>query len=87
MRGVQAAGGNHEFDWPIARILATADKAVGLDVMRGLYARLGDKPESVDLVSLWTQLGVEGAGAGLHFDDAAPFATARLAITARPAAG
>ena len=40
--------------------LATADKAVGLDVMRGLYARLGDKPESVDLVALWTQLGVEG---------------------------
>ncbi len=33
MRGVLAAGGNHEQDWPIERILSTADKAVGVDVL------------------------------------------------------
>ena len=33
MRGVLAAGGNHEKDWSIDRVLATADKAVGVDVL------------------------------------------------------
>lgn len=87
MRGVLAAGGNHAEEWPIRRILATADKAVGLRVMTGLYERLHASSESVDLVGLWKALGVEETDTGVRFHDDAPFATARLAITARSSAG
>ena len=43
MRGVLAAGGNHEVDWPIGRILATADKAVGAGCADPAPRRNGDQ--------------------------------------------
>ncbi|KAH2813232.1 hypothetical protein KXV85_004986, partial [Aspergillus fumigatus] len=52
MRGVIAAGGNHERDWPIARVLATADKAVGVDVLTRLHKEMGGKPVTPDLAAL-----------------------------------
>lgn len=87
MRGVLAAGGNHEIDWPIGRVLKTADKAVGLDVMNGLYERLRATPEKIDLEALWKDLGIEVADDGLRFHDDAPLAGARIAITKHPTAG
>ena len=84
MRGVQAAGGNHTVDWPIRRILATADKAVGLNAMTALYERMRARPERVDLDALWTTLGIEMTEAGLVFHDDAPLAAARIAITRPP---
>ena len=44
VRGVIAAGGNHERDWSIERVLATADKAVGVDVLTRLHNEMGAKP-------------------------------------------
>src|SRR5260370_1070119 len=44
MRGVLAAGGNHEKDWSIDRVLSTADKAVGVDVLTRLHDEMGPKP-------------------------------------------
>ncbi len=87
MKGVLAAGGNHEPEWPIGRILTTADKAVGVDVMDKLYERLHATPEMIDLDAIWTSLGVESTEAGVRFDDGAPLAGARLAITRRSIAG
>ena len=87
MRGVLAAGGNHEVEWPIHHILATADAAVGADVMLKLYERLRDNPEMIDLNGIWTSLGIERTAEGLRFHDEAPLAGARLAITRRPIAG
>lgn len=84
MRGVIAAGGNHEKDWPIERILATADKAVGVDVMTRLHRQMGDKPVAPDLAALWRDLGLRGRGEALEFDDSAPLAAIRKAITATP---
>jgi hypothetical protein len=43
MRGVFAAGGNHKVDWSIERILATADKLVGLDVLTRLHNTWGPR--------------------------------------------
>lgn len=82
MRGVIAAGGNHEVDWSIDRILATADKAVGVNVMTRLHDQMGPKAVSPDLDSLWRDLGLRMQGESLVFDDTAPLAAIRKAITA-----
>ena len=81
MRGVIAAGGSHEVDWPIGRILATADKAVGVDVLTRLHREWGPKPAAPDLDDLWRKLGLRLGDGGLVFDDAAPLAAIRAAIT------
>ena len=84
MRGVIAAGGNHEQDWPIARVLATADRTVGADVLMRLHGEMASKPTTPDLAALWRDLGLRTRGETLEFDDTAPLAAIRKAITARP---
>ncbi|MEH2562537.1 hypothetical protein [Bradyrhizobium sp. AZCC 2289] len=85
MRGVLAAGGNHEKDWSIDRVLSTADKAVGVDVLTHLHDEMGPKPVTPDLAALWRDLGVKMQGESLAFDDNAPLAAIRRSITeARP---
>lgn len=83
MRGVLSAGGNHEQDWTIERVLAAADKAIGSDVLQRLHREMGPKPVTPDLAALWRDLGLRPAGETLEFDDAAPLAAIRKAITAR----
>ena len=81
MRGVIAAGGNHERDWSLDRVLATADKAVGVDALTRLHNEMGPKPVTPDLASLWRDLGLKPQGESLAFDDTAPLAAIRKAIT------
>jgi hypothetical protein len=83
MRGVLAAGGSHEVNWSIERILATADKAVGLDVLTRLHNEWGRKPVAPDLEKLWRDLGLRTQDGKPDFDDAAPLAAVRQAITQR----
>lgn len=83
MRGVLAAGGSHEVDWSIERILATADKAVGVDVLTRLHNEWGQKPVAPDLDRLWRDLGLRYQNGSLEFDNAAPLAAIRQAITQR----
>jgi hypothetical protein len=84
LRGVLAAGGNHEEDWPIERILATADKAVGVDVLTKLHDAWGAKPVTPELDALWRDLGLRIRDGGIEFDDSAPLAAVRMAITKAP---
>ena len=81
MRGVLAAGGNHEVDWPIDRILSTADKAVSLDALTHLHDEMGPNPVAPDLDGLWRELGVGTHDGEVEFDDHAPLAAIRAAIT------
>ncbi len=81
MRGVIAAGGSHEVDWSIERILAAADKAVGVDVLTSLHEQMGSKPIATNLESLWLGLGLTMQGGVLGFDDDAPLAAIRESIT------
>ena len=83
MRGMLAAGGSHEVDWPIERILNTADKAVGVDVLTRLHNEWGKKPVTPDLDQLWRDLGLRSSGGSLEFDNTAPLAAIRRAITER----
>ncbi len=81
MRGVLAAGGNHEKDWTLARVLSTADQTVGGEVLTRLHDEMGPKPVTPDLAALWRDLGVKTQGDTVGFDDAAPLAAIRKAIT------
>ncbi len=81
MRGVLAAGGNHEVVWPIERILATADKAVGVNVLTRLHEEMGPKPVTPELDGLWRDLGVIAQGEGVEFDDKASLVAIRASIT------
>lgn len=80
MRGVLAASGNHETDWPIDRILSVADAATGTDVLTQLHDEMGPKPMKPDLDRLWRDLGVKMGEGGAEFDDKAPLAAIRKAI-------
>lgn len=84
MRGVIAAGGNHDEDWPIERVLSTADKAVGVDVLTKLRDAWGTKPVTPDLDALWRDLGLRVRDGGIEFDDSALLAAIRMAITKAP---
>ncbi len=64
-------------------VLAVADRALGAPVLRRLYDKMKDKPAPVDLADLWRQLGVVAVGESVTFDDNAPLASIRHAITAR----
>ncbi len=87
MRGVLRAGGDHEVEWPVGRILDVADSAVGVSVMTPLYERMRYEPVSTDLPSLWRELGVEAGPDGLRFDNGASLAAIRAAITEKPPTG
>jgi len=80
MRGVLAAGGNHEADWPIERVLSTADKAVGLSVLSDLYAKMSRQPITPDLDGLWRDLGIKLVADQVAFDDSQPLSRARKAL-------
>jgi hypothetical protein len=80
LHGIVAAGGTIEYYWPIARILGVGDKATGTTVLTDLYA----KPYAPDLDALWRHLGVLVKDGRAAFDDEAPLAPIRRAITAPP---
>ena len=85
MRAVVDQGGTIEQVWPVERIFEVGDKATGTTVLADLYAKMRDKPYAPDLDALWRQLGVSVAGDTVTFDDTAPLAAIRRAITAPPA--
>lgn len=85
LRGILAAGGNMEQDWPIERIFSVADQATGTTVLTDLYAKMRAKPYAPDLAALWRDLGVSAGNGRVSFDEEAPLAPIRRAITAVPA--
>jgi hypothetical protein len=82
LRGVVAAGGNVEQQWPIERVLDVGDRATGVPVLRRMYDRMKADRAPVDLDDLWRRLGVRGVGDTLTLDDSAPLAAVRRAIVA-----
>jgi hypothetical protein len=86
IRAILAEGGNGGVDWPLERVLSVGDKATGTTVLKDLYYELGTKAGDVDLAELWKKLGVRKSGDTVVFDDSAPWAKYRAAITTRPKA-
>jgi hypothetical protein len=83
LRAVLAAGGTIEEAWSVARFLDEADRPLPHPVLRPLYERMSRQPMTVDLEALWRKLGVVARAGAVTFDDAAPLAAVRRAITAR----
>ncbi len=83
LRAIRNHGGVISQDWDIEKALAIGDKATGTKVLRDLYAEMRDRPAPVDLDQLWKKLGLALDGRDVHYDDHAPEAAIRKAITAR----
>jgi hypothetical protein len=50
--------------------------------MTRLHDEMGPKPVTPDLAALWRDLGLKRIGEDIEFDDSAPLAAIRKAITA-----
>ena len=81
MRGILKSGGSIEVEWPLDRALQVGDQAAGLSVLEDLYNKMRATPMAPDLNQLWKELGVSRQGDRTVFDDTAPLAAVRRAIT------
>jgi hypothetical protein len=81
IRAIVAAGGTGGSDWTLERVMRVGDAATGVDSIRRFHDHWG--PHAVDphLDSLWRKLGVAERGGIIVFDDSAPLAALRRALT------
>jgi hypothetical protein len=81
VRGILAEGGNGRVTWSTRRVVEVGDAATGTTVLRDLYARMAEAPGDVDLDALYAELGVTKVDGEIVFDDEAPLAHVRRAMT------
>jgi len=86
LRGILQDGGNIQKIWPLIQALEQGDSAVGVPVLMHLYEQMRATPVDVDLDALWRELGVSVIDGEVIFDEQAPLAPIRRAITSPPAA-
>jgi hypothetical protein len=82
LRGVLAAGGNIQQDWPVIKVMEVGDHAVGVPVLEELYQEMAQQAGPTTLDDLWHSLGVSPGRDGARLDPQAPLAAVREAITA-----
>ncbi|MEP7014099.1 MAG: hypothetical protein ABI925_01530 [Verrucomicrobiota bacterium] len=83
LRAILIAGGTIESDWPLLKAFRIGDDAIGVPVLTQLYEKMKASPSPVDLKALWKELGVERYAGRMKFNDSAPLAAIRRAITKR----
>ncbi len=83
LRAINAAGGSIEESWELRRVFKVGDAATGVPVLTELYERMRAAPVDTELPALWRSLGVAIEGRSVIFDEQAPLAKERRAITAR----
>jgi hypothetical protein len=82
LRAIAGMGPGAAVQVDLGRALATGDAATGTDVLSGLYRTLAAAPGTVDLDAVWRSLGVaRRPDAGIRYDDGAPLAWVRRAMT------
>jgi len=81
LRAIVRKGGTIGHHWEVDEVIATADGATGLPVLRALYDGMATAPAPVDLDALWRRLGVKETPDGVTFDETAPLAEVRRAIS------
>jgi len=81
MQAILQKDGNITTEAELTDLLATGDKETGVPVLTELYREWSAKPIAPDLNALWKQLGVVSTGNSVRFDDSAPLASVRKAIT------
>lgn len=82
MRGILKAGGNITEDWTVERVAQVGGQATGTTVIADLYKQMKATAVHTDLDDLWRRLGVQVKDGTVTFDDHAPLAGIRRAITA-----
>jgi hypothetical protein len=83
VQAITGTGATVESHWEVSEVLDAGDHATGTHVLHELYGRLALAPGSVDLPGLFGELGVRAKGAGVEWNDAAPWSAVRKAITAK----
>ena len=80
---IVASGENRDSQRDVRRTLAAGDKATGTTVLLELYDEMRATPVAPDIDRLWERLGVKVFPDRVEFNDTAPLAPVRRAITAR----
>jgi hypothetical protein len=81
LRAILDATGGYAVERDIGEVLRIGDSATGTRVLEDLYERESTKPVVSDLDALWRALGVPKDPLTEPFDDRAPLAAIRIAIT------
>lgn len=81
LRAIVDAGGDGSEGWKVARVFQVGDRATGTTVLRDLYDQMALKPDRIDLEALWKKLGIVYRDGQVVFDNHAPLAFVREAIT------
>jgi hypothetical protein len=84
LRAILKETGGYGFERDIGDVLQIGDAATGTHVLYGLYQQIRATPQTPNLELLWTLLGVPNDPLTQPFDDRAPLAAIRIAITAKP---
>jgi hypothetical protein len=84
LRAILRDTGGYGFDRDIGEVLRIGDAATGTQVLSRMYQQMRATPQATDLGLLWAQLGVPSDPESQPFDDHAPLAAIRIAITAKP---
>jgi hypothetical protein len=87
LRAVLADGGDASASWPLERTLDALERAAGHPVFRQRLKRMASEPSREDLAGLWRRLGVLRGPEGVGFDDQAPLAAIRRALSGGSAPG
>ncbi|NKC14320.1 MAG: hypothetical protein GKR94_19705 [Gammaproteobacteria bacterium] len=81
LRGIVDAGYNARTSAELEEVLTVADAATQTDVLMNLYRQMRHTPVNTDLNAIWRQLGVIVRNKMARFDDQAPEAWLRQAIS------
>lgn len=82
LRAILNQTGGYGFERDIDEVLRIGDAATGTRVLDALYQQVKATPQAPDLELLWSRLGVPEDPETEPFDDHAPLAAIRIAITA-----
>jgi hypothetical protein len=82
LRAILEKTGGYGFERDIDEVLHIGDAATGTRVLEDLYQQIKTTPQAPDLDLLWNRLGVPRDPKTQPFDDHAPLAAIRIAITA-----
>jgi hypothetical protein len=82
LRAILKETGGYAVERDIEEVLRIGDEATGTHVLENLYQAGRSTPQTPDLDLLWSRLGVPSDPKTQPFDDHAPLAAIRIAITA-----
>src|SRR6266446_1597774 len=82
LRAILKETGGYGFDRDIDEVLRIGDVATGTRVLEGLYRKIKNTQQVPNLDLLWSRLGVPQDPKPQPFDDHAPLAAIRIAMTA-----